>query len=268
MTDARFDVCLPLILKEEGGNNDDPNDHGGRTSRGITQREYDPWRQKHGLPTRDVWTASDDEVRKIYYENYWLPRCPELHPGVDLVYFNIAVNAGPGEAAKLLDRSIGGPDEKTIEKFSDSELAFYRGLAQFSRYGKGWTARDKRIEAAALDMVITAVPPPPVPLNYPAIFKQEGHIMVDVSTLAGQAEKVVETVARIEPTIATIASMFVPGASPVVATVQPMVLAAIPYVERALNDIAAGNGGDFMGALIEVLQHLSKGQPNSPTLSS
>ena len=79
--------------------------------------------------------------------------------------------------------------------------------------------------------------------------------------------KVVEVVAKVEPTVATITGMFVPGAAPVVAMVQPFVLMAIPYVERALNDVAAGNGGDFMGAMIEIMQHLSKGQPNSPTLT-
>jgi cobalamin synthase len=91
--------------------------------------------------------------------------------------------------------------------------------------------------------------------------------MTNIGTIAGEAEKVVETVAKVEPTVATIAGMFIPGAAPIVAMVQPFVLMAIPYVERALNDVAAGNGGDFMGAMIEVMQHLSKGQPNSPVLT-
>jgi cobalamin synthase len=84
---------------------------------------------------------------------------------------------------------------------------------------------------------------------------------------AAAAEKVVETIASVEPTIATIAGMFIPGAAPIVAAVQPFVLLGIPYLERAINDIATGNGGDFMGAMIEVMQHLSRGQPNSPILS-
>jgi len=91
---------------------------------------------------------------------------------------------------------------------------------------------------------------------------------IDVGAIAGEAEKVVEAVAKIEPTVATIAGMFIPGAAPVVATVQPFVLMAIPYLERALNDVASGNGGDIMSAMIEVLQHLSKNQPNSPVLST
>jgi hypothetical protein len=90
---------------------------------------------------------------------------------------------------------------------------------------------------------------------------------LDVSSAAATAEKVVETVMKVEPTIATMAGMFVPGAAPVVAMVQPAILMAIPFIERALNDIASANGGDIMSAMIELLQHITKGQSNSPILS-
>lgn len=91
--------------------------------------------------------------------------------------------------------------------------------------------------------------------------------MTDIKTVAATAEQVVESVMKVEPTVATMAGMFVPGAAPIVAMVQPWILGLIPYLERALNDVAAGNGGDLMGAGIEVLQHISKGHPNSPALS-
>ncbi len=153
MSDARFEACLPFILKFEGGNDDDPRDHGGRTSRGITQRENDRWRKEHGLSTIDVWTETNANIKQIYYDNYWLPRCPKLRPGVDLVYFNIAVNAGPGRAETILNKSIGGSDEQTVTRMCDNLLAFYHGLSQFSIYGKGWTNRTDGIRAAALKMV-------------------------------------------------------------------------------------------------------------------
>lgn len=89
---------------------------------------------------------------------------------------------------------------------------------------------------------------------------------IDIPAIAASAEKVVETVARVEPMIATMAS-FIPGAAPVMAMVQPAILMAIPFLERALTDIARGQNTDLMGAMIELLQHLSKGGPNSPTLS-
>lgn len=84
-------------------------------------------------------------------------------------------------------------------------------------------------------------------------------ILSTLSTVANKAETIVEDVARIEPTVA----MFIPGS----AAWQPFVLMAIPFIERALKDIAAQNGGDIFSAVIEIMQHLTPGQPNSSTLA-
>jgi hypothetical protein len=62
MTAANFNRCLKLVLVSEGGNDDDPDDAGGRPSRGITQREYDAYRKTHsGLPS-DVWKAPQSAI--------------------------------------------------------------------------------------------------------------------------------------------------------------------------------------------------------------
>ena len=165
----RFAACLPFILMMEGGNDDDPYDHGGRTSRGVIQREYDVYRRQHGLPTRDVWSASDAEIADIYQHAYWLPIAPTLPAGVDLVYFDVAVNAGPGQAAKQLQRALGvavdgaiGPATHAavaaqspvdlVNRFSSVRRSFYHALAQYPRYGKGWISRVDQIEKAALEM--------------------------------------------------------------------------------------------------------------------
>ena len=172
-TDARFAACLPFILRAEGGNDDDPQDHGGRTSRGVIQREYDLYRDEQGEPRRDVWTASDAEIADIYEHKYWLPLCPTMPPGVDLIYFDMAVNSGPGRAAKILQKALGvtpdgaiGPitvaalkaanPSDLIAAYSDQREAFYRALAQFPRYGRGWLSRTASIEQAALQMVSVA----------------------------------------------------------------------------------------------------------------
>lgn len=91
---------------------------------------------------------------------------------------------------------------------------------------------------------------------------------MDIAGAAAVAEKAVEDVMKVEPMIATGAGMLVPGAAPIVATVQPFVVMAAPYLERALTSIAAKNGGDAFGALLDLLNHISPGRPNSPVLSS
>lgn len=90
---------------------------------------------------------------------------------------------------------------------------------------------------------------------------------MDIASAANAAEQAVEHVMKVEPTIATMAGMFVPGAAPIAAMVQPWIVFAAPYLERALKDVASSNGGDVMNAVIEVLQHVTKGQPNSAALT-
>lgn len=83
-----------------------------------------------------------------------------------------------------------------------------------------------------------------------------------IQAAAAAADKVVRDVMKVEPMVAGIAGMFVPG----VAVVQPWIIMAAPYLERALNDIATNNGGDVLNAFMELMQHISAGQPNMAAL--
>jgi hypothetical protein len=93
-------------------------------------------------------------------------------------------------------------------------------------------------------------------------------INVTPAGAASTAETVIQDIMKVEPMVISAVGMFVPGAAPIAAMVQPIILMAVPYIERALDDIAKGNGGDILSALIELVQHVSAGQPNSPILSS
>jgi lysozyme family protein len=166
---ANFMKSLAALLKDEGGNDDDPADHGGRTSRGITQREYDKWRVGQHLLTRDVWTADTLEITAIYHDDYWEPLCDNLPSGIDYLYFDLAVNAGPHRAAVLLQRALGVPDDgkvgpqtlialgkadpkKLIMAYTESKRAFYRSLNQ-PRFLKGWLNRCDHVQTIALSML-------------------------------------------------------------------------------------------------------------------
>ncbi len=270
MTDARFEACLPFILKEEGGNDDDPQDHGGRTSRGITQREYTAWRKKKGLPDKDVWTASGvEEIWDIYYEEYWLPRGPKLHPGVDLVWFNFAVNAGPGEAYKLLLRSIGPDgvdnDVQTINRMCDAGETFYQGLAQFPRYGNGWTARTARIRAAALKMkqevpVATSAPwPPPKPMPPavapapPMIGMTKGHVMIDITQVENEVNIGLSMAQNMMPFLGLI--------------LPPQVVALLTAAIAGARTIEANLNIPTSAAIVAATAHVTPGAPNAAALS-
>ena len=185
--DSNFKPSLAIILKEEGGSDDDPRDPGGRTSRGIIQREWDVYRQTHPNRPGDVWKASDDDVATIYHEQYWEPYCDKMPVGVDLVFFNTCVNSGRQQAVKELQRSLGiDPADGmmgmiTFSKLNDvKDLAaliremcerrrtFYKSLKTFATFGKGWLARTDRIQISALGMV-AHVPPKVVISEHPEV---------------------------------------------------------------------------------------------------
>lgn len=166
---SNFKAALGAVLKSEGGNDDDPSDHGGRTSRGITQREYNTWRKEKGLTLIDVWTAPQEDIEAIYKEEYWDPYCDAFPKGLDYLYFDMAVNAGPHRAALLLQRVLGvtedgriGPltraalassDPKTlIARYSNAKEIFYRGLHQ-PKFLRGWLNRVAEVRQTANSML-------------------------------------------------------------------------------------------------------------------
>jgi lysozyme family protein len=169
MVAANFNKSLGLVLQSEGGNDDDPADHGGRTSRGITQREYDAWRREKGLSQLDVWRAPETDIIAIYHDEYWNPYCDSLPVGVDYLYFDMGVNAGPARATILLQSALGvtadgriGPitreaiakaNAKTlVASFSSEKEAFYRSLHQ-PKFLNGWLNRVAFTKRNALGMV-------------------------------------------------------------------------------------------------------------------
>lgn len=172
MAKENFARSLKLVLVDEGGLDDDPHDHGGRTAYGIIQREYDGYRRRHGKEPRDVWKITIEEYSEIYHHRYWQPVCDRLPLGLDYVFFDDAVNTGPRQAARNLQRALGNVrvdgfvGDATlgacadcvdltglIKRYCEQRRQFYRCLKQFPRYGKGWLNRVRHVEKGALAMV-------------------------------------------------------------------------------------------------------------------
>ena len=104
----RFDDCLKIILRFEGGYSCDPSDRGGATNKGITTSTYDAWRKACGLSTRTVALITDDEINAIYKQQYWFAaKCQLLPEPIDLYTFDAAVQHGPERAIKQLQRALG-----------------------------------------------------------------------------------------------------------------------------------------------------------------
>lgn len=160
----------------EGGNDDDPRDPGGRTSRGILQREWNVFRQAHPGRPADVWQAPQTDVLSIYHNGqYWCGQhCPELPSGVDVNIADYGVNSGVGRSGRVLRHICGLPTttywiddevvaavkkrdaEAVVEAICAERQAFLRSLRTFSVYGVGWTARVTKMRSVGRSLVGSA----------------------------------------------------------------------------------------------------------------
>jgi lysozyme family protein len=173
MVHDNFQSELGLILEFEGGYSDDPDDHGGRTMCGITQREYDIYRERAGSAKQTVADMSPEERDSIYEQSYWdAVRGDELPSGLDLCMFDYAVNSGPTRAILTLQKIIGVPATGTLSTsclnalnthvLEDVVSAYQKSRADFlTRIGtgdqrkflKGWLYRVGRVTEAVMVMV-------------------------------------------------------------------------------------------------------------------
>lgn len=178
MTASGFDGALKRVLVHEDGYADHPADPGGATMQGITQRVYDGWRRRHDLPVRPVRRIAPDEVAAIYRRQYWdAVRADDLPDGLDYALFDAAVNSGPAQAAKWLQRTLGVTADgqvgeatlaaldgrasaPLIDALCDRRLAMLRGLRTFPTFGAGWTRRVAEVRAAAKALAGAAPPEP------------------------------------------------------------------------------------------------------------
>jgi len=173
----RFEACLAETLRWEGGYSNDPVDPGGATMKGIIQTEYDAWRARRKLKTRDVRSIEQAELSAIYLENYWQPlRCSELPAGLDFLVFDFGVNSGVGTAIRKLQSCLGvavdghmgsitleaaetADIERTIQLYMDARRTFLRKIKTFWRFGKGWMNRCDGVEIAARQMALSMATP-------------------------------------------------------------------------------------------------------------
>src|SRR6187401_363537 len=108
MASKNFNKALQLVLAHEGGYVNHPKDPGGPTNKGITQRVYDMYRKDKGLNTRSVKNIDKAEISDIYKTRYWdMIKGDRLPDGIDYVVFDGAVNSGPGQSVKWLQRALG-----------------------------------------------------------------------------------------------------------------------------------------------------------------
>jgi len=180
MTAAGFGGSLTRVLVHEGGFVNHPADPGGATNRGVTQRVYDGWRRRQRLAPRSVRSISAEEIAGIYRLQYWdVIRADDLPAGVDYFVFDGAVNSGPAQSVKWLQRALGvaadgqvgvatlgalkaHPDhDALIADMARRRLAMLKGLKNWKTFGKGWSRRVAEVLAHAQAAAMGSVGPAP-----------------------------------------------------------------------------------------------------------
>jgi lysozyme family protein len=149
-----FDTAFALLLGHEGDFSNHPADPGGKTRFGVTEavaREVGYKGDMRELPL--------DLAKRIYLERYWKPiRADDLPPGIRYATFDAAVNSGPAQATRWLQRALGvtadgiiGPKTLTAAYAQDmnalrlrvlaQRLRFMTNLANWPAFSRGWARR-------------------------------------------------------------------------------------------------------------------------------
>lgn len=153
-----FPYSVEVVLKNEGGYINNPQDPGGETKFGISKKTY---------PSLDIKTLSQDQAKEIYYQDYWLKNNLDKidNPEVAAAALDTVVNHGRGpyliqQALQKLGKGISidgriGPDTLSLinstppslflSALYDTRKAYYNGLIQsnpaLNVYLKGWLSR-------------------------------------------------------------------------------------------------------------------------------
>lgn len=178
MKKGNLQKSMDIMMKLEGGKSDLKSDRGGRTNLGVTQKEYDKFREKQGLKTNDVFNITKEEAEQIYKLEYWdIIKGDELPLNVAHAMFSYALTDGPQDSVRFVQRLLGveitgfmGPktklaiwtackngDKKLTQRILNKQIVRYENDEQ-DQFKKGWVDRVKKLRQKIFPQVIIKKP--------------------------------------------------------------------------------------------------------------
>ena len=102
-----FNRCIKVVLRNEGGYVNHPDDPGGETNMGITKAQY---------PDLDIKNITQNQAVEIYFKDYWSPMnlLGINDPNMVLQIFDMGVNAGKRSAIKIVQRLVDAQEDGII----------------------------------------------------------------------------------------------------------------------------------------------------------
>ena len=149
-----FDTAVTKVLGHEGDFSDHKDDKGGATRYGITEEVA----RRVGYKG-DMRELPLDLAKQIYRRDYWdAIKADQLPPGVRYAVFDAAVNSGPPQSTKWLQRALGVKDDGVIGpatlaaanaqnadalrmRLLAQRLRFMAGLPNWPAFSRGWSRR-------------------------------------------------------------------------------------------------------------------------------
>ncbi len=149
-----FDVAFHRLLGHEGGYSDHPDDPGGATMWGVTERVARA--QGYQGAMRDL---PIDTAKAIYRALYWdAIRADDLPPALRYAVFDAAVNSGTQQSVRWLQAAVGadvdgmvGPQTMMMARAAAPDFAlrrmlglrlrFMAGLGNWPSFSRGWARR-------------------------------------------------------------------------------------------------------------------------------
>lgn len=127
---------IMFIFQWEGGLVDNPEDPGGLTKYGISQRSY---------PDLDIRNLTIEQATDIYKKDYWnLCNCDAYSWPLDICIFDTAVNMGNSRAMNLLEqiREDGIINENAWKDYLILRIGKYGDIAKKNLvFLRGWINR-------------------------------------------------------------------------------------------------------------------------------
>jgi lysozyme family protein len=150
-----FDQAFEKLLGHEGGYSDHPADPGGKTMWGVTEKVARAKGYRGDMRDLPVSFAKES----VYRPDYWnAVRAEDLPPALRYATFDAAVNSGPAQAIRWLQRAAGatpdgvfGPQtllavktqnpEALLRRFLSQRLRFMTNLPNWGSFSRGWARR-------------------------------------------------------------------------------------------------------------------------------
>jgi lysozyme family protein len=149
-----FPRAFDLLITHEGGFSNHPNDPGGATMYGVTEKVA----RSNGY-TGEMKDLTLDFAKQVYRKTYWdACRCDLMPDVIRYPLFDAAVNSGPVQAIKWLQSAVGVkpdgiigpvtqqtvnvlPAQVTRQKMIGNRLRFMTNLSNWPSFSKGWARR-------------------------------------------------------------------------------------------------------------------------------